>query len=225
MKTPSEIAQHLSSLCTGRWNQQYTRSKIKTDPLYEGVFDELKTRKLPLLDIGCGMGLLALYLRERGWNASVIGFDYDSRKIEDGQSLINRGGYQNISLTQGDARTDLPDHQGDVTILDILQFFEQEEQTNLLHIASQNVSPGGKLIIRSGIKEKNLRFFITWVGDLLAKCTFWMKAAPCHYPTATFLKKTLENEGLTVKIRPFWGRTPFNNYLIVATKYPMNQQS
>jgi len=218
MKNPSEIARHISSLCTGKWNQQYTRSKLNTDPLYDGVYQELGQRELRLLDIGCGMGLLALYLRERGWHAPVIGFDYDARKIELGQALIDRGGYRDITLFQGDARIDLPDHQGDVTILDILQFFESEQQAKLLHIASDKVGPEGKLIIRSGLKEKNTRFFITWLGDLLAKCTFWMKAAPTHYPTAEFFRKTLEKEGFLVNIRPFWGNTPFNNYLIVATR-------
>jgi len=219
VRDPLEIAQHISSLCTGKWNTHYTRSKLKSDPLYEGVYNELETRSEPLLDIGCGMGILALYLRERGWSAPVVGFDYDTKKILDGKALIDRGGYQDIALSQGDARVDLPDHQGDVTILDILQFFELEEQKKLLRIAGQKVAPGGKLIIRSGIKDNNLRFFITWLGDLLAKVTFWMKAAPTHYPTAGLFKDTLEAAGFTVTIKPFWGNTPFNNYLIVATKH------
>ena len=218
MKNGSEIAQHISSLCTGKWNTHYTRSKLQSDPLYKGVFSELKSRNAPLLDIGCGMGLLALYLRERGWHAPVIGFDYDARKIDDGQALIDRGGYQDITLSQGDARVDLPSHQGDVTILDILQFFEPEEQEKLLRTAAQKVASDGKLIIRSGLKENNFRFFITWLGDLLAKVTFWMKAAPTHYPTSEFFRQTLEQEGFSVTITPFWGKTPFNNYLIVARK-------
>jgi len=218
MKTPSEIAQHISSLCENRGDQYYTRTKLSTDPLYEGVFGSFQGNDRPLLDIGCGLGLLGLYLRERGKSSPITGFDYDSRKIEAGQHLLNRGNYQNITLSQGDARVNLPDHHGDVTILDILQFFTPDEQTNLLRTASQRVAPGGKLIIRSGLKKNNLRFFITWLGDHLAKSTFWMKAAPTHYPTADFFQTTLETEGFSVKIQPFWGKTPFNNYLIIATR-------
>lgn len=217
MSENATIAKRISSLCSGKWNKEYTKSKIISDPLYGGVYQELKESRNPLLDIGCGLGIHALYLREKGWHCPVIGFDYDERKIEEGKQLIIAGGYQNITLSQGDARIDLPEHQGDVTILDILQFFDFDQQENLLRIAAQKVTPGGKLIIRSGIKEKNLRFFITWLGDMLAKCTFWMKAAPTHYPTAKFFHTVLEDEGFHVEVRPFWGKTPFNNYLIVAT--------
>ncbi|MGJ8672633.1 class I SAM-dependent methyltransferase [Rubritalea sp.] len=218
MRNLSEIAKHISSLCTKRWDKHYTHSKIKTDPLYEGVYSELDQRNYGLLDIGCGIGLLAFYLRERGLDTPVLGIDFDDRKIETGKQLIQRGSYANISLSQGDARTSLPEHQGDVTILDILQFLESKDQSQLLNDAAQRVRSNGKLIIRSGLKENNVRFFVTWLADLFAKITFWMKAAPKHYPTAEFFHEHLEKKGFTVDIKPFWGNTPFNNYLIVATR-------
>ena len=212
------IAKRISSLCSGVSTRHYTSSKLKIDPLYSGVFEELSSREFPLLDIGCGMGILGLYLRERGWKPPIIGFDYDQRKIKEGIKMVEAGAYEKITLSQGDARTELPDHQGDVSILDILQFFEEAEQKILLEEAASRVAPGGKLIIRSGLKEHNGRFFVTWLGDLFAKLTFWMKAAPIHYPTAETFQSVLGEAGLTVEVRPFWGKTPFNNYLIVATK-------
>ena len=153
-----------------------------------------------------------------GWNSRVIGFDYDEQKIIAGKKMIAQGGYEDISLMQGDAHVDLPPHNGDVTILDVLQFFEYDAQEKLLISAAQRVAPGGKLIIRSGIKEDNLRFFMTWLGDMIAKLCLWMKAAPRHYPTVDFFKTTLEKEGFSVQAISFWGNTPFNNYLIVATR-------
>jgi hypothetical protein len=45
-----------------------------------------------------------------------------------------------------------------------------------------------------------------------------MRAAPIHYPTAEFFRNTLKAEGFEVEVRPFWGNTPFNNYLIVAKR-------
>ena len=173
---------------------------------------------LRLLDIGCGLGILAMYLRERGWGNPVTGIDYDGSKIEAGKKMLAQGGYQEITLAQGDARTGLPEHKGDVTILDIMQFFDGDEQRELLKSAAARVAPGGKLIIRSGLLEKNTRFFTTWVGDIFARCTFWMRAAPIHYPTGGFFRETLEAEGFSVELRPFWGKTPFNNYLIVAKR-------
>jgi len=159
-----------------------------------------------------------MYLRERGWTPPIEAIDYDPDKTERGKVVIEKGGYQNITLSQGDARSGLPIHSGNVTILDILQFFTPDEQEKLIHIAGGRVCHGGKLIIRSGIKDKSLRFFATWLGDMLAKMTSWMQAAPTHYPSTEMFKKVLERDGFTVEIRPFWGKTPFNNYIIVAER-------
>ncbi|BDS07778.1 methyltransferase [Oceaniferula spumae] len=219
------IARKISALCADRGLRFYTKAKLLSDPLYGGVLAELKSSERPLLDVGCGIGILGLYLRENGWDAEVSGFDYDDEKIEQGLEIIKRGGYERISLAQGDARTELPEHSGNVTILDILQFFTPEEQKKLLRVAGSKVKPGGKFIIRSGLKEKSVRFFITWIGDLIAKGTFWMKAAPTHYPTAQFFREQLESGGFEVEIRPFWGKTPFNNYLIVATRQPQSAEA
>ncbi len=218
MADSRSIAKKIASLCPGRWLTGYTKTKLRTDPLYNGVHQELQDQSGPLLDVGCGMGIFGLYLRERGWNAPITGFDYDQSKVTAGLKMIEKGGYQNISLSRGDARSELPDHSGNVTILDILQFFVDAEQRQLIKEVSRRVSDEGILVIRSGVKEKNLRFLITWIGDIFAKCTFWMKSAPIHYPTKEFFVETLEAEGFKVEVRPFWGRTPFNNYLIVAKR-------
>lgn len=218
MTESERIANQISSLCVGFINPRYTRSKLLTDPLYDGVYRELKLSKLPLLDIGCGLGILAMYLRERGFVNPVSGFDYDGEKIKRGEAMVSRGKYTDISLEQGDARMGLPDHHGDVTILDIMQFFNEDEQTALLAEAGKRVAPNGRLIIRSGLKERNARFFVTWLVDVFAKCMLWMKAAPIHYPTAEFFQRELEVQGFKVEIRPFWGGTPFNNYMILASR-------
>ena len=218
MSESSRIARRISSHCGGPWLPHYTSSKLRTDPLYDGVYSELRDSRFPLLDIGCGLGILAMYLRERGWKNAVTGFDYDISKIKGGGVMLASGGYEGITLSQGDARSGLPEHSGDVAILDILQFFDDAEKTALLKSAAQRVAPGGMLIVRSCLYEKSLRFYTTLAGDMFAKLTFWMKSAPVHYPTGEFFRSVLEAEGLEVEIRPFWGKTPFNNYLILAKR-------
>lgn len=42
-----------------RWDYHYTRSKLGSDPLYPGICDALRDTTAPLLDLGCGLGLLA----------------------------------------------------------------------------------------------------------------------------------------------------------------------
>ena len=207
----------LAKLFGSPWHRNYVKSKLRTDPLYDGVFQELKDESAELLDLGCGLGLLAFYLRERGLDFPILGIDYDARKIDDAGRLAaehySEGGA--LEFKTGDAREGIPDFQGNVTILDILQFFTPEEQDKLLTNAAACVGPGNKLVIRSALRKRGWRFRVTQCGDMIAKATLWMKAAPTHYPSEESIVATLEKAGLEGTCRPLWGKTPFSNYLLV----------
>lgn len=205
----------LARLYGHHWHFFYALTKLRTDPLYGAVHGALAQAPagLPLLDLGCGLGLLAFYLRERGFDAPIVGADYDLRKIRHAQRIVADHGYENLSFRLADAREGVPDFSGNVTILDILQFFREDEQTRLLEAAARSVAPGGSLVIRSTLRNASWRFRVNHAGDLFARLTLWMKAAPVHYPTREFLDTTLRRCGLEGVITPLWGRTPFNNYL------------
>lgn len=213
----ANLAKTLSAPFPGVWDRCYVSSKVKTDPLYGAVYDELGDTNFPLLDVGCGLGLLAFYLRERGLNFPIRGVDYDPRKIASAQKVCSALAHRNLGFAAHDARSGLPEHLGNVTILDILQFFTPPEQKVLLELAADRVGPGGKLVIRSGLRDESRRFKITVFCDYLAKASFWMKAAPTHYPAAADFEQILSPYG-TVRIVPLWGGTPFNNHLIVLEK-------
>ena len=195
----------------------YVRSKLRTDPLYDAIHQELKESELPLLDLGCGLGVLAFYLRTRGLRFPIHSFDYDSVKIKCANKAVPASGFTDLTFAFHDARNGLPGHAGNVTILDILQFFTPDQQETLLQQAATNVAPGGKLVIRSAVRDESWRFRVTILGDLLAKGTFWMKAAPTHYPTSGDFSRILSPFG-SVTITPLWGGTPFNNHLIVLQR-------
>jgi SAM-dependent methyltransferase len=209
--------QKIARLFQRRWDSHYVAAKLRTDPLYDAVYSELKDSELPLLDLGCGLGLLAFFLREKGLSFPILGLDYDSRKAASANHAVELSKNRDLNFAHHDARNGLPEHSGNVTILDILQFFTPSELETLLALASERVAPGGKLVIRSGLKDTSWRFKITYLGDMLAKATFWMKAAPTHYPTAEDFQKILSPFG-SVRILPLWGKTPFNNHLIVLER-------
>lgn len=195
----------------------YVKTKLKTDPLYDAVFGALENRDAPLLDIGCGMGVLAFYLKERAYGGTISGTDYDGEKIETAKRIA-AASYPSTSFAHGDAREGVPDFSGNVTILDILQFFTPEEQALLLRAAAARVAPSCRLILRSGLRDKGWRYRVTHAADIVAKLSFWMKAAPVNYPTRESIGNVLEGEGMKGSFVPLWGRTPFNNYLIVFEK-------
>ncbi|MCW1886268.1 class I SAM-dependent methyltransferase [Luteolibacter flavescens] len=213
----ADLPKKLAAPFPGVWDRCYVGSKVKTDPLYGAVHEELRGSALPLLDLGCGLGLLAFYLRERGLDFPITGVDYDPRKIESAWKASAALDHRDLSFATHDARQGLPEHHGNVTILDILQFFTPEEQATLIGLAASRVAPGGKLVIRSCLRDDSRRFKVTVFCDYIAKATFWMKAAPTHYPSAEEFQRNLSPHG-KVTISPLWGGTPFNNHLIVMEK-------
>lgn len=215
MNDPAE--KQIAALFPGRWNRNYVATKLRTDPLYTALVETLQHSPFPLLDLGCGLGLLAFFLRANGIEVPILGLDYDSAKIDSARLAVEKSGARDLTFSHHDARSGLPEHHGNVSILDILQFFQPAEQETLLQLAASRVAPGGKLVIRSAMRDASLRFKITVFGDLLAKATFWMKAAPTHYPTRQDFERILSPFG-RVEIAPLWGKTPFNNYLIVLSR-------
>ena len=216
MPLTAEDIRQIANRCPRRWDKHYTASKLRTDPVYAAVEKELVTSGLPLLDVGCGMGLLAHWMRAVGHKAMVVGFDFDERKIHSAVEMARH--LTDTDFAVGDARSSMPEHAGDVVILDILQYFEESEQDLLLRQAAQRVATGGKLVIRSGLNSDSWRYRVTMICDYIAHGTLWMKSAPQRYPTAEQFQRVLGAAGLEVKISPLWGNTPFNNHLIVAQR-------
>jgi SAM-dependent methyltransferase len=207
----------IAALFPRRFDSHYVASKLRTDPVYAALEREIRESELPLLDLGCGLGLVAFCLRSANLNVPISGIDYDQRKIAMAHRAAKNSGDRGLSFGFHDLRTGVPDHCGNVCILDILQYFDPNEQQRILNDACARVAPGGKLVIRSGLRDDSLRFRFTQLGDLLAKVTFWMKSAPTHFPKADDLRRCLSPHGL-VRIAPLWGNTPFNNHLIVLEK-------
>jgi Methylase of polypeptide chain release factors len=78
----------------------YARGKLALDPAYPAVARELASSPRPLLDIGCGMGLLAAWLRAHGHRAPIVGMDVDDRKIRIARDLL---GAEGAAFHTGDA--------------------------------------------------------------------------------------------------------------------------
>ena len=218
MKLSSPTLKRIARRSDTLWNWFYVPAKLRSDPVYEAVTRELAGSSLPVLDIGCGLGLLTHYLREAGHGAPMVGLDCDQRKIASARAMAQSAGYRDVVFEVGDARHDLPEHQGHVVIVDILQFILPAERELLLRDVAARLAPGGKVIIRSCLRDASWRFRITVLGDWFARVTRWMKQAPVAYPSAAELKATLGALGLSATTTPLWGATPFNNHLIVAQR-------
>lgn len=120
--------QRIASLYDGRLQRCYVRTKLASDPVYAAVTALVAGSALPLLDIGCGIGLLGQYLHAHGHALPYLGVDHDPRKIAAGRRAVQRAG---LAATMGLHRadvTELPPTRGHVALLDVLHYLPAGRQ-------------------------------------------------------------------------------------------------
>lgn len=214
-----ELAGRIAARFPTRFLRNYVFWKLRTDPVYRVVSEALLgANDLPLLDLGCGTGLLAFYLREHGYAGPIHGVDLDGPKIEVATAIARRW--------QCDAAFDCMDFRdfregraGHVTMLDVLLFVSEQTQRELLARAATFVSADqGVLVVRSGIGDGSWRHRMTNAMDHVACLLGWMPVKPVKYPSYEIFREVLEPMGFDVEFRPLWGRMPFNNHVIIARR-------
>lgn len=201
-----------------RWDYYYSRAKLSSDPLYPGVSEALRGTDAPLLDLGCGLGLLAHTLYADGIRVPYRGVDSDAAKIRRAVRAAAKVGLKDARFDTMDLSRELPSHRGNVVILDVLQFIPFPAQAQAIDKMIAMLTPGAKLVIRTGLDDGTGRARITRAVDLFSRALGWMNAMPRYYPDGEALRARLLAAGLQVEFTPLFGRTPFNNWRIVASK-------
>jgi 2-polyprenyl-3-methyl-5-hydroxy-6-metoxy-1,4-benzoquinol methylase len=201
-----------------RRHRFYARWKLKTDPVYAATATLLKDSALPLLDVGCGIGLLGQYLHASGARVLYKGVDHDGFKIDIAQAAARHAGLgQALDLRCADAAT-LPPVSGHLVLLDILHYLPAARHRALLQAVTRHLAPDGLLVIRNVLREANWRFHATRVEEFFLRYSGWIPGGAQYYPSADELREPLEAAGLAVHIAPLRGRTPYNSYLLVARR-------
>lgn len=194
------------------------RGKLRHDPAFAALSALLLDAgaALPVLDLGCGMGLLGQWLREQGHRGDYLGIDNDPRKLAAGR-VAACGLRPAIELRAGDLAM-LPPWRGHVVLLDVLHYLDHDAQGALLAAAADRLAGEGLLLIRGVLRDRSWRCRVTMAAEHLLAFAGWMRTPARHVPTQAELETTLQGAGLSVTARPLWGHTPFNSWLLVARR-------
>ena len=184
---PDSSAAIARAFLPSRWHYHYVRTKLRSDPLYGGVVAALAGSEAPLLDLGCGVGLLAHCLRARGIALPYRGVDNDAGKIAQACTAAERANLADIAfecadLSRHDALRPLREHCGSVAILDVLQFLPPDAQAPLIDTAIACLTPRARLVIRTGLADDSGRARITHAVDAFSRTLRWMNTGPKRYP-------------------------------------------
>lgn len=199
----NDVAQRVAALFPTRFLRMYVRWKIAGDPAYDAVFARARGA---ILDVGCGAGVLAAYLRARGYDAPITGIDHDARKIDVARALALR----DCTFVRGECEDRLkPVPTKTIIMLDLLHYLTDDEQRALLRDAAQC----DLVIIRDALRDGSWRYRATYAQEAFARAVRWLKAERLNFPRRETIVDAFE--GFDSEIVPLWGHMPFNNYLFV----------
>lgn len=189
-----------------RFLRSYVRSKLARDPVYEAVLAHVRDRAEPLLDVGCGVGVLEAFLRERGVGVPMTGIDSDAKKVAVARAL----GCADFAV--GSA-LELPPFRGTIVMIDLLHYLTAEERRHVLAQAIERTS--GMVIVRDAVRDRSLRYRLTFAQETFARAVRWLRVPRLDFPTVEEIVAPFDAEGFEVSVAPMWGATPLNNYLFV----------
>ncbi len=210
-----QACERVGSLFTSLWLRHYVRSKLRSDPAFLLAYELLRDTKMPIFDLGCGVGLFSFYLRERGLERPITGIDIDTRKVARAQAVVERSKYDRLQFIANDVAPELPSFRGNIVLFDLLHYLAPTQQQSLLKQIAAQIAPGALLLCRDCPRDGSARFRATYAAEVFAQTISWNWRAPLHFPTAESINAAFPADEFSREVRPAWGRTPFNNHLFI----------
>jgi 2-polyprenyl-3-methyl-5-hydroxy-6-metoxy-1,4-benzoquinol methylase len=179
----------------------------------------------PVLEVGCGHGLLSLYLALARPGRRVTGVDIDAPKIEEAGAAARRLGPGEADITfEAVAPGYVPGPEGSwgaVVFADILYLLPVDDQRQLVGAAARAVHEGGVVVI----KEMGLtpRWKMRWnrFQETLATKVFRITesvGAGLTFVAPDEMAAWLAAEGLDVTHHPVDKGYPWPHHLVVGTR-------
>ncbi len=193
----------------------YARLRLRLG--HYGMFEESAPVTGRILDFGCGIGQLGLFLKLVAPSREVYGFDISAERIAKAKNAADviRGIYFLSDTAQ------LPDCRWNAVIFyDMLHYLPREEQDALIVRYAAKVAPDGALIIRDVFRSRGLRYVVSLIHEkVMTSIRFTpTESTGLYFRRAEELAALLESLGLDVNILPPPPLHPYADYLIVARK-------
>lgn len=190
----------------------YIVGKLALDPAFRATLDRVRDSRHPVVDVGCGLGLLAHFLREHGVRVPIHGIDLDAKKIELARSAARRAGLERVTFEAGSASGALPG-DGTAVLLDVIHYLERAEQSRVLENLSRR---NHAVILRTAPRDKSWRFRAVRWQEWWTHASGWIPVdGTANFASAEEIIAPFAAAGWSCDSAPLWGKTPFNSHLFV----------
>lgn len=213
----------------GHFAWHFAKGKLKGDPAFVGL---LQNGLIPdasrLIDIGCGQGLLASWLREAralyetgmwpsNWPAApkvekIWGLELMPKDVARAQAALG----EHAQFVQGDMRTTELGQADVAIIMDVLHYIDYDAQEAVLRRVRAALPTGGTFITRIGDAAGGLPFYFSnWVDHAV----FLLRGHRSYKIYCRTLKEwqeVLKRNGFEVAPLPMNKGTPFASVMLIS---------
>jgi 2-polyprenyl-6-hydroxyphenyl methylase/3-demethylubiquinone-9 3-methyltransferase len=129
------------------------------------AIEERAPRSGPILDLGCGHGLLTNLLAMGSSERDVLGIDIDADKVEAAKRTIQ--GRTNLQFTVVDAAEAPGGPYQAITVGDVFYLIPPDIQRRLIARCFELLAPGGVLLWKSQVRQPRWKYAITYGQEWL----------------------------------------------------------
>lgn len=196
-----------------RWLRGYVRGKLLWDPVFPLARREIALRDRPVVDIGCGLGLLGLSMRAAGIALRYRGSDIVPWKINTAREAVRYFGFEEAGFDVCDAlNTPIPEG-ATVCLFDVLHYLDTRDQQRMLDRLADAAATGSLVLIRTALRGTGWRYAATLAEEWWTRATGWIRGGQINFPARGEILAAFDRRGLRCEISPLWGSTPFASHL------------
>ncbi|MEY3480312.1 MAG: hypothetical protein RIQ71_1087 [Verrucomicrobiota bacterium] len=196
----------------GPWLRGYVNGKLRSDPVFATALRVIGGSALSVLDLGCGLGLLGLWLRAHHVRSPYRGCDLGGWKITAGNEVALRMGFADFALKEADMCRFLCEEPSFICAFDVIHYLPVSVQSDFLRRLGAAARSGSTVLLRTGVRGCGWRTGATVLEECWTRSTGWIRGGRVNFPRLEDVRRLFESEGCCVRSRPLWGRTPFSSH-------------
>lgn len=210
MPTDFSLPDISKSYGRSKWLRLRVRARMALDPFLPWARREIVLRQRPVLDIGCGIGLLGISMRAAGIPLRYRGTDADPKNANRGKDSVRYYGFEDIGFDVLDAPATQIPQGATVCMIDSLQRLDSETQLAMLGKLADAAESGSLVLLRTTVRESGLGNLLLSLREFWAAATFRFLKKTLRFPRLEVIEQFLAGRGMACEVLRLRKRGPFS---------------
>lgn len=196
------------------WLRLRVRARLAWDPALPILRREIARIQKPVVDIGCGIGLLGISMRAAGIPLRYRGTDIAPKKVNKAKDAVRYYGFEDIGFDVVDALSTQIPPAATVCMVDSLHNLDQPTQSSMLSKLADAAESGSLVLIRTRLAGTGWWSSLRIRHRISTGMARILRRAAGHLPTVDEIFVCFEERGLQAEITTLRSRGPYAGHLV-----------